>query len=162
MKRALIPLLLLAGCAQPSGRFPSLLPRAIETRDDSEPMPANPAIAVDPALDAKLGTALAALDKTRSEFEAQATRAETLVKAAQGKPAGSEPWLDAQVALADLDVLRVKSSSTLSDLETDAIDRAAAGQPPYPALEDARARAMTQHEDEGTIIRTLEAQLPPG
>jgi len=161
MKRALIPLLLLAGCAQPSARFPSLLPRAIETRDDSEPMPASPAIAADPALDARVATALAALAKTRADFEAQATRAEALVKAAQGKPAGSEQWLDAEVALADLDVLRVQSSSTLTDLETDAIDRAAAGHPPYPALEAARAQAMTQHDDQGTIIRTLEAQLPP-
>lgn len=161
MKRSLLLLLLLAGCAQPSTRFPSLLPRAIETRDDSEPMPGSPAIVADPALDARLTTALAALAKTRADFETQAARAEQLVKAAQGKPAGSEAWLDAQSALADLDVLRVQSSSTLTDLERDAIDRAAEGHPPYPALEAARAQATTQHDDEGVIIETLNGQLAP-
>ncbi|MBX9860435.1 MAG: hypothetical protein K2Y20_12730 [Sphingomonas sp.] len=161
MKRFLLLLPLLASCAQPSSRFPSLLPRAIETRDDSEPMPASPPIVADPVLDARLTTALAALAKTRADFETQAARAEKLVKAAQGKPAGSEAWLDAQSALADLDVLRVQSSSTLTDLERDAIDRAAEGHPSYPALEAARAQATTQHDDEGVIIETLNGQLAP-
>ncbi len=161
MKRPLLLLLLLAGCVQPSSRFPSLLPRAIETRDDSEPMPSSPAIVADPALDARVATATAALARTHADFTTQAARAEALVKAAQGQPAGTDAWLDAQSALADLDVLRVQSSSTLTDLERDAIDRAAEGHPAYPALEAARAQATTQHDDEGIIIETLNGQLAP-
>ena len=161
MIRALPLLLLLGGCAQSSGRFPSLLPRAIETRDDAEPMPAPPAVVADPALDARVAAAVAALAKTQADFETGAARAESLVKAAKGKAAGSDEWLDAQTALADLDVVRAQSSSTLTDLEREAIDRAAAGHPPYPTLEAARTQAMTQHSDEGTIIEELSAQLAP-
>ena len=48
---------LLAGCSENRAQFPSLLPRAIETRDDAEPVhiPAPPA--ADPALDARLADA---------------------------------------------------------------------------------------------------------
>ena len=162
MKRFLLLSLLLAGgCAQTSGRYPSLLPRAIETRNDAEPMPSAPAIVADPALDAAIATARAALARTQADFAIQATRAESLAGAARGKPAGSEPWLDAQSALADLDVLRAQSSATLTDIEQLTIDRAAAGQPPYPALEAVRGDAATQHGDEGTIIDALTARLAP-
>lgn len=162
MKRLLLlPLLALAGCAQPGSRFPSLLPRAIESRDDAEPMPTAPAIVADPALDTRVAALDAALAKIRTDFERRAAQAQRLADAAKGKAAGSDPWLDAQSALADLDVVRADVSSLISDLERLAIDRAAAGNPAYPALEALRSSAKTQHDDEGLIIETLSQQLAP-
>ncbi len=162
MKRLVfLALLAVAGCAQPGGRFPSLLPRAIETRDDAEPMPSAPAVVADPALDAQVAAADAALAKLRADFEVGAARAQQLADAAKGMPAGSEAWLNAQSALADLEVIRADVSSSISDLERLAIDRAAAGNPPYPALDALRSAAQTQHGDEGIIVETLSQQLAP-
>ena len=162
MKRVLIPvLMLLGGCAQSANRFPSLLPRAIEVRDDAEPMAATPVIVADATLDAKITKASVSLATIQGAFEVGATRAEKLAMAAQGQAAGSTAWLDAQSALADLDVVRADVSSVISDLDRLAIDRAAAGVASYPALEALRDAARTQHADEGTIIDTLAAQLAP-
>lgn len=157
----LVALVALAGCAQRSSRFPSLLPRAIESRDDAEPMPAAPAIIADPALDARVAAVDTALVKIRTDFEVRAARAQQLAESAKGQPAGSDAWLDAQSALADLDVVRSDVSSLISDLERMAIDRAAAGNPAYPALEVLRGDAKTQHDDEGVVIDTLGQQLAP-
>ncbi|MBA4048070.1 MAG: hypothetical protein C0476_05955 [Sphingomonas sp.] len=153
--------LLLGGCAQSGNRFPSLLPRAIEVRDDAEPMAAAPVIVPDAALDAGVDAAATDLAIIKSRFEAGAARAENLVAAARGQAAGSTAWLDAQSGLADLDVLRADVSSAMSDLDRLAIDRAAAGSAPYPALEGLRNDARAQYEDAGTIIETLAAQLAP-
>lgn len=162
MKRALVlGLLLLGGCAQSGNRFPSLLPRAIEVRDDAEPMAATPVIIADAALDAKIAEATLALEIIKTAFEAGVNRAETLVTSAQRQAAGTTAWLDAQSALADLDIVRADVSSAISDLDRLAIDRAAAGNAPYPALDAARADARTQYNDARTIIDMLAAQLAP-
>ena len=162
MKRALVlGLVLVGGCAQSGNRFPSLLPRAIEVRDDAEPMAATPVIVPDAVLDTKIAVAAATLATIKGAFEAGATRAEKLVAAAQGQAAGTTAWLDAQSALADLDIVRADASSTISDLDRLAIDRAAAGNAPYPALEAARTDARTQYDDAGTIIDMLAVQLAP-
>ncbi|MBX9883304.1 MAG: hypothetical protein K2X73_15230 [Sphingomonas sp.] len=159
MVRALLLLLLLAGCA---GRrdYPSLLPRTIETRNDAEPVRPAAIAQPDSALDAKIAEARAALERSAKSFTPYAERATGLVARAKEAPAGSEAWLDAQAALADLDILRAESSARTSDLELLTIERAAAVAPPYPALDAAYAEAKAQLEAQEARITALTQQLP--
>jgi hypothetical protein len=89
-----------------------------------------------------------------------AARAETLTKAAQGQAVGSDRWLDAQTALAELDVFRATTSAALTDLEDATMSRAAEGKPPYPSLEAARATAQAELDRQAAKIGTLQASMP--
>ena len=157
----LLGLLLLAGCAG-RANYPSLLPRAIESRNDAEPVRVPTVAAADPRLDTQIAEARVALERAAKDFAPYAERAATLVAKAKGAPAGSEAWLDAQAALADLDVLRGESSARTSDLEVLTIERASAGAPPYPALDAAYAAAQAQLREQTEKTAQLSAQLPTG
>jgi hypothetical protein len=165
MKHA-IPLLALTlltgGCAgADSTRYPSLLPRAIETRSDAEPAVAPPAAVVaDPAIDAKLASYATSLAKTDRAFTPAADRAEAAARVAQGGAVGSDHWLDAQTALAELDTYRSDLSALLTDIEQLAIDRAAAGQPDYPGLEELRVKVKASSDAESARIAAIQAMLP--
>lgn len=158
MVRALLLLLLLTGC---TGRrdYPSLLPRAIETRNDAEPVRSAPVAQPDPALDAQISAARDALSRSASGFATALDQATALVARAKGAAAGSEPWLDAQTALADLDILRAESATRTSDLELLTIERASKIAPPYPALDAAYADAKAQLQAQEAQITALTAQL---
>lgn len=164
MKRALpfICLVLLCGCAeQVTTRYPSLLPRPNEATSIAEPESAPPAAAVaDPALDAKLATIKATLDESATAFAPAAERAEQAAAAAKGMPAGSEGWITAQSALAELDGYRATTSAALTDIEDLAIARATAGQPDYPGIESLRAAANAQIEAQSARITAIQASLP--
>ena len=112
---------------------------------------------------AKLRTQIAdltaQLDKAQTDFSAAAQGAEAKVAVARGLPEGSEPWIDANVALAGLDVLRGQASDALEALEQLAIERGRGGQPPYPGLDAAIARARALADDQARRIRTLESSL---
>ena len=95
---------------------------------------------------------------TRS-FHAARTTAEAKVAPASGAVAGSEAWLDAQVALGELDVQRAAASETVTALEQLAADRAVAGEAAYPALEAALATARADLADTAATIATLNARL---
>lgn len=165
MKHA-IPLLALTlsigGCAGgDTAHYPSLLPRPIETRSDAEPAAAPPVAAVaDPALDAKLAGYATSFDKTDKAFAPAADRAEAAARAAQGQAVGSDHWLDAQTALAELDTYRSDLSAMLTDIEQLAIDRAAAGQPDYPALEELRDKVKAASDAESARIAAIQVMLP--
>ncbi len=164
MRRAL-PLLLLplAGCAGADRSYPSLLPRAIEGRGFAEPAAAPPApVAADPALDAKIAARTSALATSDAAFTKSVARAATLTAAARSDKAGGERWLSAQTALADLDAQRAATSDAANALEQLAADRAAALQPDYPALDQARAHAQAQLTAEAQRIAELQATLPQG
>jgi len=153
--------LLAAGCAaQTSTRYPSLLPRPIESRSDAEPAVEPQVAAPDTALDRQLGGFKSTLAETASAFAPAADRAEQTARDAKGDPAGSERWITAQTALAELDGYRAQTSATLSDLEQLAIARGAAGQPEYPALESLRTMAETQLAAETRRIAAIQATLP--
>ena len=153
--------LLLAACAQTtSTQFPSLLPRAIETRSDAEPVVATPVATPDPALDATIAEKARALDTGKSAFAGAATRAESLARAARGAAVGSERWLDAQTALAELDSYRAGISGLVTDLDELLVARAADGQADYPALQTARDAAQAELDAETAKITTLQAALP--
>jgi hypothetical protein len=157
---ALVP----AGCAAPrDDGYPSLLPRAIEKRGFGEPVSKAPPVAApDAALDAAVAEQRAVLTTAATAFGAQADRAEQLAARARGAAAGSEPWIAAQVALAELDTLRGGTAGALADIERMAIDRAAKGEPPYPALESLLAEARRQNEGEVARIGRIEGSMPRG
>jgi hypothetical protein len=161
---ACLALLLSAGCSQSRvDDYPSLLPRPIEKRGFAEPEPkAPPVVRPDPALDTAIAKQRAALSAAAAAFGTQAERAERLASRARGAAAGSESWIAAQVALAELDTLRGATAGALADIERLAIDRAAKGEPPYPALEVLLADARRQNEGEVARIGGIEASMPRG
>jgi hypothetical protein len=164
MKRALplTCLILLCGCAeQVTTRYPSLLPRPNEATSIAEPESLPPAVAVaDPALDAKLATLKATLNESATNFAPAAGRAEQAAAAAKGMPAGSEGWITAQSALAELDGYRATTSAALTDIEDMAIGRATAGQPEYPGIEALRTEADAQIKAQSERIAAIQATLP--
>lgn len=153
---------MLSGCVAPSQRYPSLLPRAVEKQPAAAPALADPpatVIPADPALDAQLATIESALAASAQSFTPAEQRATAAARQAQGSATGSETWLTAQSAMASLDSLRSQSLTALSDLERLAIDRGATGQPGYPALIAARARAEAQLTTQQAAIDVLQAQI---
>lgn len=162
MNRPILLMLLLAlsGCASPTARYPSLLPRAIELRDDSEPVRTVPDAAPDAALDTKIAELQAALAESNATFAAARTRAEPLTEAARSAAIGSDAWLNAQAALSGLDGARGQTLATLSDIDRLSIDRAQAGLPPYPKLTMALEAGSAQAERQAASITALQRQLP--
>ena len=159
--RRLVPLLAigLSACADPTGPYPSLLPRAVEKQSLAEPVRPVPVAAADPALDARITTIGTSLDDAEKRFASAARDAEAKVAVARGLPAGSERWLDAQVALSTLDALRAPLTTLQTDLEELIIERGASGQPPYPSLQAAAKRAETIGTAQASRIKALEAAL---
>jgi len=155
-------LLLLCGCAeQVNTRYPSLLPRPNEATSIAEPESPPPAVAAaDPALDAKLAKLKATLSESATAFAPAVERAERAAAAAKGMAAGSEGWITAQSALAELDGYRATTSATLTDIEDMAIGRATAGEPDYPGIEALRTEANAQLESQSARITAIQATLP--
>ena len=144
------------------GPYPSLAPRAAELKGFEEPDAPPPApVVADPRLDAEVAGLSARLAKAAGAF-ATAARAATAAGArARGAAAGSEPWIAAQLALAELDVLRTETSETVTDLDQLAIARATTLAPDYPALETARAEARAEADREAATIARIGAGLAP-
>lgn len=163
MNRAALSLpLLLAACAVEPVASPSLGIRPIEKLGFEEPEPRPVAAAEsDPALDARLRELGQALDGARSAFDEAADQAEAAARHARGAAAGSDPWLDAQVALGRLDVLRAGTSERFTDVEDVSVARAAELKPDYPALAALLARARAELDRQDATIRRLTAALAP-
>jgi hypothetical protein len=159
--RSLAPILAIAlvGCTENAAKYPSLLPRAAESQSLDEPVRPVPVATPDAALDAKVADLVATLDATTGAFNTSAQSAETRIAVARGLPEGSPGWLDAQAALADLATLRGPILTALADLEQLAIERGAAGQPPYPALDEAVKRADALATAQQDRMGALEAAL---
>jgi hypothetical protein len=164
MVRALLaaPLLLLAlaACASGGGDYPSLAPRPIERRPDIVPERPAPVATPDAALDATLAEIDKNLTAAADAFAPTADRTRALVAAATKAGVGSDAWLDAQTALAELDGDRAQSTAALTRLDELAIARARALQPAYPALEALHDRGEAQVADESATIAGLQKQLP--
>ncbi|OJU19207.1 MULTISPECIES: hypothetical protein [unclassified Sphingomonas] len=158
------PLLVLAltlcGCVEHD--FPSLLPRAGEQLDFREPpAPPPPVAAADPELDSRIAAARTRLSEAAATFATAATRAEQLAAAASGAAAGSDKWLDAQTALADLDAARARQVDVLAELEQLASDRAQALVAPYPALDEAVQAAQQAVDTSTARIAAIQRRLAP-
>ena len=164
MKRPLLALVLFAfatGCAGRQGGYPSLLPRDVERPDAPvAEVPPQP-VAPDPALDAKIDAAMKRFDSAVAAFDRAAEQARPAVRAARGAATGSEAWIAGQNALADLGSLRAAILAPLADLEALAIDRAQAGEPPYPALETALEKAEAGDAAAAKQLQAIDAMAPP-
>ncbi|WP_375398415.1 hypothetical protein [uncultured Sphingomonas sp.] len=162
MKRtafASIGLLAVTACAASTTRYPSLAPRAIETRGDAEPVTAPVAVTADAALDARLASMVALLAANDKTFAGEAASAESAARRPQSQIVGSDAWVGAQAALADLETARGETLSTVTDLERLVTDRGEAGTAPYPRLDSARAQAQAQLEGETARIAAIKALL---
>eukprot|EP01035_Chromulina_nebulosa_P030362 gene30362-40344_t len=141
--------LLIGGCVSPdTSRYPSLLPPAMAQAD--------------PATESKLAAFRTTLGDTDKAFAAAADRAEAAARLAQGDAVGSDRWITAQTALAELDGHRATLSGTVTDIEQLAIERAAAGEAEYPGLEALRGAVQTALDAESARIATIQAMLPAG
>lgn len=151
----------IAGCTRDTTPYPSLGVRAVEGRGFAEPAAAAPAVAApDPAIDARLSALSDRLDIVSRGFATERQRAERAARAAAGRPVGSEPWLDAQAAIAGLDDRRAEASAITTDIEALAIDRAASLAPAYPALAALAARAADETAQQDAAIARLAGSLP--
>jgi hypothetical protein len=152
---------ILGGCAaQSATRYPSLLPRAIESRSDAEPEVPIALAEPEPSTDATLAALRKTLDDTVAHFAPAAVKATHLADAAKGQAAGSESWIAAQTALADLDGYRATTSATLTDVDTLASARAADGKPDYPALTSFHAKVQAAFDAQTAQIAAISAKLP--
>ena len=153
--------LAVAGCAaQTTGRYPSLLPRAIESRSDAEPEVALALAEPDPTIEAALPELRRTIETNIADFTKAAATAERLAGAAQGDSVGGERWIAAQTALAELDGYRATLSSVVTDLDAMALGRAAEGKPEYPAITALHATAQTALDEQATRIAAISARLP--
>ena len=158
---ALLVSLAVAGCAaQPSGRYPSLLPRAIESRSDAEPEVVVALAEPDSTVDAALPDLRRTIETTIADFAKAAQTADRLASAAQGDSVGGDRWIAAQTALAELDGYRATLSAAVTDLDTLALNRAAEGKPEYPALTALRATAQAGLDEQAIRITALSNRLP--
>ena len=157
---ALAMTLILGGCAaQTSTRYPSLLPRAIESRSDAEPESPVVLAEPEPSTDSALADLRKTLDRTSADFAPAATRAERLADAARGDAPGGERWIAAQTALAELDGYRATTSATLSAVDMMASDRITGGKPEYPAIATLQTAAQAALETQSTRITAISAKL---
>jgi hypothetical protein len=155
-----LPALALTGCMDSgSSRYPSLLPRPIESTSLDEPERPVASVIPDAALDARIAEVSKGLDAAARAFATAAQNAEAMVAVARGLPEGSEPWLNAQAALSEAEAQRAPVTTAVADLEQLAIERGTAGKPSYPALDAAVARASTLAEEQAARIATLDAAL---
>jgi hypothetical protein len=141
MPRLLPLLLLLAGCAQAPSGAPSLLPRPIETRTDSEPAVGSDQVAADATLDAEIARRRAAFDAAAKSLDARLNDAERSTAVRGARTEGSDAWLAWQQRLGAVNEARVEVDAALDALDQLAIARGVEGRGGYPALDQAIAAA---------------------
>lgn len=156
----LLALLPIAGCAADHGTYPSLAPRAVEKGSFDEPVRPVAVAAPDAALDARLARDSADLERITKGFTTAAATADTHTAAAERTVVGSDTWLAAQAALAQLDDWRSQATALAAGLESEGSARAAKLQPAYPALDALVARAATETDRESATLQRLQARLP--
>lgn len=158
---ALAALPLIAACAADPTVYPSLAPRAIEKLGFEEPAPPPPAPAQpDPTLDVRIATIVGKRTTAAQEFDRAAQVAVTKARAAKGAKVGSDRWIDAQTAIAELDALRGATADAIGALEDLAAQRALALKPAYPPLDRALADARAASQAQTARIDALAGSLP--
>ena len=149
----------LVGCTEAPGTYPSLALRPIESRSDAEPEVVTPVAAPDAALDKTIAAIGAKLGASEAAFAASAATAESAARSPAAQAVGSNEWVRAESALADLDSLRVDTLDAITELDQLTAERGVAGDPPYPTLDDTRTKAQAQMETQQTKISAIKAIL---
>ncbi|WP_156455428.1 hypothetical protein [Sphingomonas sp. CCH5-D11] len=159
---SLVPGLLITGCTAPAS-YPSLLPRPAESQSLEEPAAAatTEASKPDPEVDAKIAETTRLLAERSAAFEAASSRAERLVTVAKGAAAGSEAWLNAHVALAEMDELRSSTADIAVTLDDLARERALSLASDYPPLTQAADQARAAIKAQAERISSLQGRLSP-
>ena len=168
--------ILVSGCAG-QGEFPSLAPRAVERELSGAAVPPcatdpqQPALAAppppaplpdDPRLRARITELAARARSGEREFNAALPAARA--KVAQAGQAGSDPWIDAQIAVSRLEAARSATSTALAELDALATARAqdpntnaADRERVVEAAEDVRRLAADQRSALEDLQRRLSA-----
>jgi len=156
-------LLMAAACARDAAadQYPSLARRPAEGQGFAEPeLPAPGPVAAEPVLDQQTAALRTRLASVAAGFDRDAAAAERAATAARGRAVGSEAWLTAQSALAELDDWRAQASALANEAEEAAVARAAELRPDYPALEATRAALRTEIERQTDMIARLQRLTP--
>ncbi|WAT17835.1 hypothetical protein OZN62_13105 [Aurantiacibacter sp. MUD11] len=125
MRQPLRPLFVLtmvplAACAAPRDEYPSLAVRDIERVTGTmevEPAPPPPPPAPAPATIEQLQQLAADARSAHAEFLEAAPAARSTVVAAAGAEHGSDGWARAQVAIADLEARRSRTTIAMADID---------------------------------------------
>jgi hypothetical protein len=102
---------------------------------------------------------LAAAETIATRFRSLAMEAESRVAVARGVAPGSDSWLAAQTALADLNRARGETVEIVTALEETAAARLQAGTPAYPALDAAIASLSRAAAEQAEKVQALEDAL---
>ena len=162
MKHFLVLLIpaLIAGCAAPTG-YPSLAKRPFE-KPPSNPSstPVEPTIPSDPALQACIADALKRAREGVADFNAALPVARTATERGSGASEGSDPWIDAQMAVSRLERTLEPARNALADLDDERrfLDQHP-GSPDQSALTAAIAEVEIIDTRQSTSIRELLALL---
>lgn len=149
----------LSACSTAGDGYPSLLPRPIESRAEGEVMRPDPVATPDAALDMRVSEQVAAAEKIATRFRSLALETESRIAVARGVEPGSESWVAAQVALADLNRAHGEMVDIVTTLEEVAAERLRAGAPGYPALDAAIAALSRTAAEQAEKVQALEDAL---
>jgi len=157
---AVLVALATAACSADTNSYPSLGLRPVEKLGFAEPEVKTAVAAPDPALDADIATITTKLAAIATGFARDAGKAEALARSARGAAVGSEGWLTAQSALAQLDDWRAQISGLASEADDLAAARAARLEAPYPALATVNDAIRTEGERQSATITRIQALTP--
>ena len=155
-----MPLLLLA-CAGPEGEPPSLGTRPIEGVLDEPtraiaPVPS----ATNAALAAEIERLVNQARAGDSDFDAAYPSARQAVDMAAGRPAESEAWIEAQLAVSALDSARAETITALGALDTILAEQTVRGEPAeIDRLVDARDQVAALYASQNERYDSLNGRL---
>ncbi|MEM8695293.1 MAG: hypothetical protein AAGE05_04650 [Pseudomonadota bacterium] len=153
--------ILIAGCGGPQGEPPSLGPRPIEGILDEPVRGIAPVASADnSALAAEIASLVERATRGQRDFTAAYPATQQAVGRASGAAVGSEPWIEAQLALSALDSTRSETIRALGDLDAILAEQALAAEPAETdALLAARDEVARLYEAQNARYDTLNARV---
>ncbi len=152
--------LILSACASPQD-YPSLATRDTERVSGSLEVAQTPRFSPTPTAPLTLeevdGLA-SRIDQTHSQFLTSLESARAPVLAAQGTEIGGEEWSDAQMALANLELIRNDSLIALADLDQLYVDAVIQGNE-FASIESVRLRVNDVVLQQNRLIAELASTL---
>jgi hypothetical protein len=152
-KTAVLLALLLAGCDEGAGRYPSLAQRPAE-RAFAQATPTAPPAApqgptdADPAVVEQIDSLHKQAAEAAETFATRADEADRLTRAAHGTSVGSEAWAAATVATAALDSARSATALPLAELDALKVHTAVVAADSLKPRDAATYAAITRTDDE--------------
>ena len=155
----LIPALI-AGCAA-QGEYPSLAKRPFEKPLSNNSVPSvEQVVPSDPALQARIADAVKKARDGIEDFNTNLPLARVAVNRGTGTSQGSDPWIDAQVAVSRLERTLEPARNALADLDGERrLLDLHPGSPDQPALEAAINEVEMIDARQSASIRELLALL---